>query len=87
MDTVPNLNGNKNSFVLFLVPSGNNPIAPPSFKKSKADDTDLLSFFDLSTGIHPALLKNQANFLLSKYSFFAIYLMVLLVAIIVKHWS
>ena len=37
IDTVPNLNGNRKTFfVLFLVPSGNNPIAPPLFNTFKA---------------------------------------------------
>ena len=52
-DTVPYLNGNKNSLVLFLVPSGNKPIAPPSFKTSKAFLVASSSFLDLSTEMHP----------------------------------
>ena len=67
-----NLNSNNNLSVLFLVPSGNNPIAPPFFKTSNADATAASSFLLLSTLMHPAALKNHATFLLSKYSFLAI---------------
>ena len=65
------LKGSKNiSFVLFLVPSGNNPIAPLFFNIFKACSVAFLSFISLLTGIHPTSLKNQANFP-SKYSFLA----------------
>ena len=70
-ETAPNLNGRSNSFVLFLVPSGNIPIAPPLFKTFIAFKVAVGSFSFLFTGIQCTILKNQLVFLLSKYSFLA----------------